>query len=240
MVPGGGASRALNYGHERHRYSPYAGPRAPKPCRPGNVVDGCPVASLDAQAGERSSGGPQRRPNHYQGRNYGNDGLIGFATHMGPSYGDTGGPSRFFQVSDWSLDVAEQLAQADPVRYEAKASQAERSAGLARRNSHPTVKPISLCTWLATLLLPPAAYAPRRLLVPFCGTGSEMIGGLLAGFEEIVGIEQSAAYCALAEKRLEWWRTQDQPSLWPGAALEPQRPPVPPQTDMTLPLFPPA
>ena len=65
-----------------------------------------------------------------------------------------------------------------------------------------------------------------------------MIGGLLAGWEKVIGIEQSFEYCAGAAKRLEWWRTHDQPSLWPGAALETTRPPVPTQTDTTLPLFP--
>jgi tRNA G10 N-methylase Trm11 len=115
--------------------------------------------------------------------------------------------------------VAEQLAQADPVFYTGKASQAERDEGLSGRNGHPCIKPLSLCTWLATLLLPPAAYAPRRLLVPFCGTGSEMIGAVLTGgWEEIVGIEQDPATVALGTQRLTWWTTQiaAQLSLWPS------------------------
>ncbi len=70
---------------------------------------------------------------------------------------------------------------------------------------HPTVKPLSLCRYLATLLLPPGEYAPRRLLVPFAGTGSEMIGGLLAGWDEVVGIEMETEYCTLAEKRIAYW-----------------------------------
>jgi hypothetical protein len=87
-----------------------------------------------------------------------------------------------------------------------------------QRNPHPTIKPISLCTWLATLLLPPKAYAPRRLLVPFSGTSSEMIGGVLAGWEEILGIEQDPATVAVGTQRLRWWTTQiaAQLSLWPS------------------------
>lgn len=73
------------------------------------------------------------------------------------------------------------------------------------RNPHPCIKPISLCKWLATLLLPPAAYAPRRILVPFSGSGSEMIGCGLAGWEEVTGIEQDAEYCDIAEARLAYW-----------------------------------
>jgi hypothetical protein len=121
-------------------------------------------------------------------------------------------------TADWALDVAEQLAQADPVFYTGKASQAERSEGLPGRNGFPCVKPIALCQWLATLLLPPAAYAPRRLLNPFAGSGSEAIGATLAGWEEIVGIEQDPATVALATQRLTWWTTQiaAQLSLWPS------------------------
>ena len=73
------------------------------------------------------------------------------------------------------------------------------------RNSHPCCKPIDLTRWLATLLLPPDEYAPRRILVPFAGSGSEMIGAHLAGWEEIVGIEMERDYCEIAEARLAHW-----------------------------------
>jgi len=67
------------------------------------------------------------------------------------------------------------------------------------------VKPIALTRWLATLLLPPELYAPRRILIPFAGSGSEMIGALLAGWEEIVGIEMETEYVEIAEARLAHW-----------------------------------
>ena len=73
------------------------------------------------------------------------------------------------------------------------------------RNNHPTVKPLDLCRWLATLLLPPDEYAPRRILIPFSGSGSEMIGASLAGWEEIVGIEMEEEYVEIAKARLEHW-----------------------------------
>lgn len=41
----------------------------------------------------------------------------------------------------------------------------------------------------AKLLLPPNEYTPRKILVPFSGAGSEMIGCMLAGWEQIVGVE---------------------------------------------------
>jgi len=145
-------------------------------------------------------------------------------------YGDTGTAARFFQQSDWSYEVAERLALADPVRYQSKASRRERDAGLDGlpeqtfnrvnpggleneprwaptqvRNIHPCVKPIALTRWLATLLLPPPEYAPRRLLIPFAGTGSEGIGALLAGWDEVVMIDNNAEYCEIAEARTKWW-----------------------------------
>jgi len=111
--------------------------------------------------------------------------------------------------------------------YCAKASRSEREAGCEKletvtrhrvnpggleneprwaptqvKNDHPTVKPLGLCRWLATLLLPPDSVKPRRLLVPFCGSGSEMIGALQAGWDEIVGVEQDAHYCDIARARM--------------------------------------
>ena len=49
---------------------------------------------------------------------------------------------------------------------------------------------------------------PRRLLVPFSGSGSEMIGALLAGWDEVVGIERETEYCEIAEARLRFWEQQ--------------------------------
>ena len=75
-------------------------------------------------------------------------------------------------------------------------------------NSHPCVKPIDLCRYLATLLLPPSTIKHRRLLVPFCGSGSEMIGGIQAGWDEVVGIEMDKHYAKIAEQRCKHWAEQ--------------------------------
>ncbi len=72
-------------------------------------------------------------------------------------------------------------------------------------NTHPTVKPLALAKYLATLLLPPAKYGPRRLLVPFAGTGSECIGAEMAGWEEIVGVERGEEYVDIARQRVAFW-----------------------------------
>ena len=179
---------------------------------PANLItDGSEAAT--AVFPETSSGkmnGGTIRTSHNQV--YGN-GLspAGAVATQNDTYGDTGSAARFF--------------------YTAKPHKRERDAGLGnnewqtvsdgrakaidnpfqrdqtpRRNAHPTVKPIELTKYLATLLLPPAC-ATRRLLVPFSGSGSELIGGLLAGWDEVVGIEMDGDHLATAAARLSWWQT---------------------------------
>ena len=76
-------------------------------------------------------------------------------------------------------------------------------------NWHPTLKPIALCEYFAKLAKPPSGrdekYGPSRLLVPYCGVASEMIGGVLAGFDEVIGIEIVEEFCALGRVRLDHW-----------------------------------
>ena len=91
--------------------------------------------------------------------------------------GDSGSAARFF--------------------YCAKAGRKEREG-----STHPTVKPLTLTTYLATLLLPPAGHGPRRVLVPFSGIGSEVIGALRAGWDHATGIEIDPEYVAVAHERL--------------------------------------
>jgi hypothetical protein len=159
----------------------------------------CLVASLDAQAGNHKAGGAKDCRGEHHG--YGSP-RPSVRDQTYESYGDSGPASRFFPTFGWADEVAEQLAAAHPAFYCSKASQAERNAGLTERNPHNTIKPQALLRWLATLLLPPAAYAPRRLLVPFAGVGSEITAATEVGWEEVVGVEQDATYVALAEERL--------------------------------------
>jgi len=72
-------------------------------------------------------------------------------------------------------------------------------------NNHPTLKPIMLNKWLATLLLPPVEYAPRRILVPFAGAMSEAIGCELAGWDEIVAVELEEEYVDIGRERVAYW-----------------------------------
>lgn len=152
--------------------------------------------SLDRQTGILTSGKPQGIKKA-QNNIYGEYGTGLPVTGIG----DSGGASRFF------YSVQERLDENDPVYYCGKVSPKERQAGLDDRNIHPTLKPIDLCRYLATILLPPAEYAPRRLFIPFSGVGSEMIGAGLAGWEQICGVEFDTenGYVDIAEKRLQHW-----------------------------------
>jgi len=109
------------------------------------------------------------------------------------------GVSRFFYTVGGHMDDA--IAAV----YYSKVQPKERNAGVVGGNPHATLKPILLAKYLASLLLPPPEYAPRRILVPFAGTGSEMIGAALAGWEEVVGVELLDKNCDIARQRIKHW-----------------------------------
>ena len=102
-------------------------------------------------------------------------GMFGGIDSTHTARGDNGGASRFF--------------------YCAKVSTRERAG-----SKHPTMKPLALTEYLARLIMPPR---PGLLLVPFAGSGSEMIGALRAGWAGVVGIEREAEYVETARRRLE-------------------------------------
>lgn len=205
----------------------------------------CAVRRLGEQSGERSSR-PGNTPSG--AHQIYNGGWIPRSPRDYVDPDDSGTAARFFRQISW---MADRLEAADQLGYFAKASCAEREAGLdplqialvrqlygddlpdfdettvddgretpidnaylrgetTRRNTHPTIKPIALTRWLASLLLPPSDYAPRRLLVPFAGTGSEIIGALLAGWEAPYGVELDAQHVAIGQARLRYWQQQQQ------------------------------
>ncbi|MCB0135005.1 MAG: site-specific DNA-methyltransferase [Caldilineaceae bacterium] len=119
----------------------------------------------------------------------------------------------------------DELGSAARFFYCAKASKAERDAGLdglpevARhtlsggefiadgrtavmgkaeaRNHHPTVKPVALMRYLVRLVTPPGGV----VLDPFCGSGSTGIGAVVEGFR-FVGIERETEYVEIARLRI--------------------------------------
>jgi DNA modification methylase len=72
----------------------------------------------------------------------------------------------------------------------------------SRRNSHPTVKPISLNEKILRLFKTPNQ---QKILIPFAGSGSEVIGAYKAGFEDIQGCEINEEYVKIAEARIKYY-----------------------------------
>lgn len=121
---------------------------------------------------------------------------------MAGGFSDSGSASRFF--------------------YCAKSSKSERDYGLedrtkeitsdgreksidnpflrgetARHNSHPTVKPLSLMTYLIKLITPPKGI----VLDIFAGSGSTLVAAKTLG-HPFIGIEKEADYLKIAEARV--------------------------------------
>ena len=110
--------------------------------------------------------------------------------------------------------------QPSRVFFCAKASRQEREAGcedlpvvrteifskggpVARRNIHPTVKPIRLKRWLIRLTCPPGGV----VLDPFAGSASGGAAAMLEG-RKFIGIERDPRYVGIARARLGHWADQ--------------------------------
>ena len=173
-------------------------------CSDELCVDSCHVHIMGVQSGQLENGFRKSRP--VSDSSWFADSMI----EQNSGHDDTGTASRFFyqaKAPKWERDKG---ITNDPVHVETmdeNSSNYGRSAkesDLEHRNIHPTVKPIELTTYLATLIRPPLEQ-PSRLLVPFSGSGSEMIGGYFGGWSDIVGIELEPEYIDIAEQRLKWW-----------------------------------
>lgn len=81
-------------------------------------------------------------------------------------------------------------------RYTPKASRRERDTGCTK-NTHPTVKPVTLMSWLLRLITPPCGI----VLDMFMGSGTTGVAALLEGMN-FIGIEQEEEYFSLAQLRL--------------------------------------
>jgi len=141
-------------------------------------VDDCPVKILDEQSGIIKGG----TWNNTEGaRHFNNEGKkTNYTTKKVDK--TQGGASRFF--------------------YCAKVGKKERNAG-STKNTHPTVKPIKLMTYLTKLITPPNG----KVLDPFMGSGSTGMACAMQGFD-FVGIDMDPDYVEISKARIEWARTQ--------------------------------
>lgn len=188
----------------------------------------CPVRLLDEQSGITTSGAMKREVGAYDGHS-----VTGMQRgRSGPSnqHGGTGGASRFFYCSKASRAErelgCEGLPPAKKPMRDQLGEEGDEGADFEPidddddddddsaevRNNHPTIKPIALTQWLATLLLPPPRKdgSPRRILVLYSGSGSEMIGAMRAGWDEIIGVQRVSSddersYVEIAKARLQRW-----------------------------------
>jgi site-specific DNA-methyltransferase (adenine-specific) len=146
---------------------------------PANVIfDEEAAQMLDEQSGHSVSKATPRNNGQFKSFSKGFD-----YAHTTHGHSDSGGASRFF--------------------YVAKASRAEREAGLdgdsERANHHPTVKPITLMRYLIRLVTPPGG----TVLDPFMGSGSTGCAAMLEAMQ-FIGIELNAEYLEIARRRIEF------------------------------------
>lgn len=211
VIPGGGNGRASipnGFGSgitkavgSRPRVEPHNLGRWPT----NLILDEFAAELLDEQSGERPGGyrANASTPNVQDAATF----KLG-ATRGERGYSDQGGASRFFFV--------------------AKASKAEREAGLEdraprnvndgretsidnpyqrgdspRKNTHPTVKPVSLMRHLVRLVTPPGG----SVLDPFAGSGTTGVACVLEGLK-FVGVELSEEYCDIAARRIAYHSRQ--------------------------------
>ena len=86
------------------------------------------------------------------------------------------------------------------------------------KNNHPTLKPISLSYRILTLFKTPN---PQKIVYPFAGVQSEVIGGYKAGFTDFSGCELNAEYIDIGDARFEHWK--DKPFDEKGKLVEPKK-----------------
>ncbi len=130
--------------------------------------------------------------------------------------------SRFFSLDAWAEDLPEKVQQNLPFFIVPKASKKEKNAGLdnmqkkkvndgrkkendtafqrgatLRKNTHPTVKPLTLMSYLITMGSRPGDV----VLDPFCGSGTTCIAAYKLQRRSI-GIEINPEYIRIAQARL--------------------------------------
>lgn len=120
---------------------------------------------------------------------------------------DKGGASRFFYQAKVSkkernmgLDGFEEVDESRNKSFDVEGGRKSKYDLAVRKNSHPTIKPVQLMTYLCRLVTPPNGI----VLDPFMGSGSTGIAAQLEGFR-FVGMEMEEEYFKIAEARIESW-----------------------------------
>lgn len=148
---------------------------------PANIIHDGSDEVLDAFAayGEKTSGKPGVRRKAHETHSMA--GRLNRTGEVETGYGDSGSAARFF--------------------YCAKASAKDRAG-----SKHPTVKPVSLMSYLVKLVTPPGG----TVLDPFAGSGTTGEAAAFAGFDAIL-IEREAEYAEDIRRRLAMFLDEDTP-----------------------------
>ncbi len=175
---------------------------------------------LDKQSGIKTS-----RPNKVEVEEKLDKGMweddFGYKNRMPSDYTDIGGCSKILHKCDFEEN------EHDLYFYNPKVSKSERNAGCDGEeqqyshdgrnkeienpyqrnksvaiNNHPTLKPIKLNERILKLFKTPNE---QKIIYPFAGSGSEIIGGIKAGFINWVGCEISPDYVEIAKARIDYW-----------------------------------
>ena len=188
---------------------------------------------LDKQSGVRPSWTGQNHNtefNMYGGNslNKSNTSRVGF--HEG--YDDIGGCSKILQKCDYTqedidlyyyepkVSSSERNAGCDELllketstglategrileREDGSKSLVDRFVKEPQRNNHPTLKPIELNYRILSLFKTPN---DQTICYAFAGAGSEIIGGIKAGFENWHGCEINQEYVDIANARIKYWQ----------------------------------
>lgn len=166
----------------------------------------CPCYMLDEQSGNiKSTGSVRKKENEYDGTSYKGKNELGRSSN--PYAGEKGGSSRFFYVAKVSksernmgLDgFEEKKSRTNQINSEKWLHcEATVKKDIVHKNTHPTLKPVQLMSYLVRLVTPPNGI----VLDPFMGSGSTGIATLLEGFR-FCGMEMDPDYFKISEARIE-------------------------------------
>ena len=175
---------------------------------PANII-------LDEEAGkvlDEQSGVSKSSSNKWEGDN--NSDIYGkYKKGVRQStFSDKGGASRFFycpKVSKKERNLGCDDLEEKKKEFETTTRTNKETAdkfGCERKgtakNTHPTVKPVDLMSYLCRLITPPGGI----VLDPFMGSGSTGMAAVGEGFR-FCGMEMESEYFTIAEKRILWSET---------------------------------
>lgn len=190
----------------------------------------CPCAELDRQSGELQKGKGDYVRKNGQAQFLGTMGID--KTDLPNGIADTGGCSKILHKCEFDeeehdiyfyfpkVSKAERndglnefenslIARSNGAQSKEGKGQEEylvQHLGMNRiskvKNNHPTLKPIALNKRILSLFKTPNE---QKILYPFAGTFSEVIGGYLAGFTNFEGCELKEEWIEIGEARFKYW-----------------------------------